>query len=401
MFKRIVAIAAIFVLTSMAWMALGGVIEVRTRSTYRDLAGRVSELWGAPHVQEAPRAAYRVEAVFEEDAKEPKSKVIEVDVPLESSDIKVDLKLEQRRKGLLWYNTYNVAFDGIYMLKNTTGQPREFTVLFNFPTTEAIYDDFVFEINGQAPTTLSTAYSDVSAQVFIPDGGVAFLRVAYKSRGMDRWTYSFGQGVPQVKNFQLVMNTNFDAIDFPPKSISPGIVEKTPEGYRLTWKHENLISGFQVGMVMPEKLNPGPLASQISFFAPVSLLFFFFVIFVLSVIKGLRIHPMNYFFLAAAFFAFHLLFAYLVDHIDIHVAFIISSAVSIGLVVSYLRLVVGTRFALIEAGLSQFIYLVLFSYAHFFRGLTGLTVTIGAILTLFVMMQLTGRIDWEKKFQAR
>ncbi len=401
MFKRIVAIAAIFVLTSMAWMALGGVIEVRTRSTYRDLAGRVSELWGAPHVQEAPRAAYRVEAVFEEDAKEPKSKVIEVDVPLESSDIKVDLNLEQRRKGLLWYNTYNVAFDGIYMLKNTTGQPREFSVLFSFPTTEAIYDDFVFEINGQAPTTLSTAYSDISAQVFIPDGGVAFLRVAYKSRGMDRWTYSFGQGVPQVKNFQLVMNTNFDAIDFPPKSISPGIVEKTPEGYRLTWKHENLISGFQVGMVMPEKLNPGPLASQISFFAPVSLLFFFFVILVLSVIKELRIHPMNYFFLAAAFFAFHLLFAYLVDHIDIHVAFILSSAVSIGLVVSYLRLVVGTRFALIEAGLSQFIYLVLFSYAHFFRGLTGLTVTIGAILTLFVMMQLTGRIDWEKKFQTR
>ena len=30
---------------------------------------------------------------------------------------------------------------------------------------------------------------------------------------------------------------------------------------------------------------------------------------------------MNYFFLSAAFFAFHLLLAYLVDHVDVHAAF--------------------------------------------------------------------------------
>ena len=60
---------------------------------------------------------------------------------------------------------------------------------------------------------------------------------------------------------------------------------------------------------------------------------------------GIELHPMNYFFLAAAFFSFHLLLAYLVDHISIHVAFVVCSAVSIFLVVSYLRLVVGMRFA--------------------------------------------------------
>ena len=36
------------------------------------------------------------------------------------------------------------------------------------------------------------------------------------------------------------------------------------------------------------------------------------------------------------------------------------------------------------------LYLVLFSYAFFFRGYTGLTVTVGAIATLFVAMQMTG-----------
>jgi inner membrane protein involved in colicin E2 resistance len=133
----------------------------------------------------------------------------------------------------------------------------------------------------------------------------------------------------------------------------------------------------------------------------VSLLFFFFLVFILSTLRGIDLHPMNYFFLAAAFFSFHLLLAYLADHISIHWAFAVSSAVSMLLVVTYLRLVVNLRFALWDAGLAQLVYLVLFSYAFFFQGFTGLAVTIGAILSLFVVMQLTGRIDWEEKFGRR
>ena len=51
-----------------------------------------------------------------------------------------------------------------------------------------------------------------------------------------------------------------------------------------------------------------------------------------------------------------------------------------------------------DAGLSQLIYLVLFSYAFFFEGYTGLAITVGAISTLFVVMQMTGRIRWEERF---
>ena len=150
---------------------------------------------------------------------------------------------------------------------------------------------------------------------------------------------------------------------------------------------------------MPKKINPGPMAARISYFAPVSLGFFFFLIFLISLMRGVEIHPMNYFFLAAAFFAFHLLLAYLVDHISIHAAFVICSAVSIFLVTSYMRLVVCNRFAYIETGLSQFVYLIGFSYAFFFDGFTGLTVAIGSIVTLFVVMQMTAKINWSERFQ--
>jgi len=69
-------------------------------------------------------------------------------------------------------------------------------------------------------------------------------------------------------------------------------------------------------------------------------------------------------------------------------------------VVSYLRLVVGLRAALLEAGAAQLVYLVLFSWTFFLNGFTGLAITIGCILTLLAAMQMTGRIQWAELFAA-
>jgi hypothetical protein len=226
------------------------------------------------------------------------------------------------------------------------------------------------------------------------------LQVAYRSQGLDSWKYSFGQAVTTVENFHLRMTTNFRDIDFPDNTLAPASKHEVPGGWQLDWDYKNLLSGYSIAMTLPEKLQPGPLASEISFFAPVSLFFFLFLIFIVTTLRNIDLHPMNYFFLGAAFFAFHLLLAYLVDHLDIHASFVISSVVSVLLVVTYLRLVVGTQFAIREAALGQIIYLVLFSYAFFFKGLTGLAITIGAILTLFVVMQITGRIRWSERFAA-
>src|SRR5437660_5662078 len=197
------------------------------------------------------------------------------------------------------------------------------------------------------------------------------------------------------------MITNFKEIDIPDNTLLPSRKTETSNGWELDWNYKNLVSGYQIAITMPEKLQPGPLAGRISLFAPVLLFFFFFLMLIITTMRGIELHPMNYFFLAAAFFAFHLLLAYLVDHVSIHLAFAICSAVSIFLLVTYLRLVVGTRFATREAALAQFIYLVAFSYAFFLKGFTGLAVTIGSITTIFVVMQVTGKIRWKEKFAAQ
>jgi inner membrane protein involved in colicin E2 resistance len=121
---------------------------------------------------------------------------------------------------------------------------------------------------------------------------------------------------------------------------------------------------------------------------------------VITTLLKIDLHPINYFFLAASFFAFHLLFAYLVDRIALEAAFTICSLVTLFLTISYLRLVVGWKFAALESGLAQLVYLILFSYALFNEGWSGLTITVGAIITLFVAMQATGRIRWSERLAA-
>jgi inner membrane protein involved in colicin E2 resistance len=326
---------------------------------------------------------------------------IVTDLPLESSAIKVNLELEHRQKGLLWYSTYKVEFAGSYSFRNTSFKQQDVEFKLHFPTTQAIYDDLTFSVDGN-PVALTNFKDFASGTTKVGPGETAQLSIGYRSRGLNQWRYSFGSNdVAQVKDFSLVMNTNFKDIDFPDNTLSPTIKEESNNGWQLTWNYKNLVSGYQIAMVMPEKLQPGPLAGKISFFAPVSLFFFFFVMLIITTMRGIDLHPMNYFFLAAAFFSFHLLLAYLVDHVSIHAAFAISAVVSVFLVVSYLRLVVGLRFASREAALAQFIYLVMFSYAFFLKGFTGLAITIGSVLTLFVVMQVTGRIKWTDKFAVK
>jgi hypothetical protein len=61
---------------------------------------------------------------------------------------------------------------------------------------------------------------------------------------------------------------------------------------------------------------------------------------------------------------------------------------------------VGRRFAQLAA-VAQFAYMVLFSYSFFFEGLTGLAITIGAIITLALLMAATAKVNWADKFAAK
>jgi inner membrane protein involved in colicin E2 resistance len=407
MIRRIAAISFIFLCTTAAWLILGATIFSRTYSASDRLDQKIASSWGTKQAQTAPTAEYWTQKVVTEQVQEngqtyehQVTRPFPTALPLESSRVNVTINLNHRQKGLLWYSTYAVDFAGDYRFRNTSGQDQSVDIELRFPASQAVYDDLTVLVDGQ-PTPVRTDSNGATVTVPMSTGATKDVSFSYRSQGMDSWVYKFGDQVSQVRDFALTMKTNFKDVDFPPDTLSPTEEHETASGWTLTWKYANLLSGFQIGTTMPEKLQPGPLAGQISLFAPVSLFFFFFLMFIITTLRGIEMHPMNYFFLATAFFAFHLLMAYLVDHVSIHLAFVICSLVSVFLVVSYLRLVVGIRFAAVEAGIAQLIYLVLFSYAFFFKGFTGLAITTGSIVTLFVVMQMTGKIKWAEKFAPK
>jgi hypothetical protein len=387
--NRLIAIGGIIVCTAVGWFILGSSVLVRSGVSLNHCAPEVTGGWGPLMTQPHPVIYYN----------SPGSANGRHLIQPSQSDVSVALRYEPKKKGLLWYRTYLVDFHGDYSLQNPTQITQTIYVRFEFPAADASYSDFSFVINGIPSTGNNKTAEGITEAVTLTPGQSAKFTVAYKSRGTDRWGYSFGDST-RIRNFRLAMNTDFSEFDFPAGTGSPTERARTASGWSFIWSYPDVINAQAIAMGMPSVANPGPVASRMSFFAPVSLLFFFAVLVLMGMVWGISLHPMNYFFLAAGCFAFQLLFAYLVDLIPLPLAFAISAVVSLALVSGYLFAAVGRRFAQL-AVVAQFAYMVLFSYSFFFEGLTGLTITIGAIVTLALLMITTAKVNWADKFAAK
>jgi hypothetical protein len=410
--KRLLGIGVVWLGCAMAWMILGSTLVVRSGEATSSVTEEVHSLWGPPGTQHPPSASWQESrnqsetvTVTNADGTESTRTVerqvmVAVPAPLEASEIDVTLELEHRRRGLLWFATFGVDFDGAYTFSNPSDRPREVTIIFplraSYEVSSAMYDGFsVRRVDANAPEVSSRieGMSAVWTETFAP-GERRTYRITYLTRATDQWRYQLSGEAQRVRDFRLHVTTNFDDIDFPTDGISPSRQDAQSGLWSGEWAFESLITDRAIGIVPPQRLNPGPLAARITYFAPVGLLFFCFVVGIFAKAREVSLHPMHFFFIGCAFFAFHLSFAYLIDHLEIAPSFAISSVTSMFLVVSYARLFVGWKFAVREIGVPMILYLVLFSYTFMWEGFTGLSITVGAIMTLFVMMQVTGRLDW-------
>lgn len=383
---KMIAIALIFMVAVVAWMVLGGSVVLRTDSADSRLSGQVGGLWGERQVQSVPTFTGVTGGTA---------------LQLAGSDIAARFKLDDRRKGLLWYATYVVDFAATYKVFNPGSSAADADMTFAFPNPNGVYNGYAVKVDGHE---VPVAYEQGKAvsRFTVPAGKTVSVATGYRTNGMDEWRYQpspGGAGV--IRDFTLKMSTDFASVDYPTDAVSPTQQKRTDGGWDLTWRYDSVVSGRPIALTMPKPTDAGPLVSRVSFFAPVSLLFFFAALVLLTATQGVKLHPMHYLFLAAAFFAFHLLFAYLADKVDLLPSFLISSVVSVALVVGYLWLAIGGGRALVEIGISQFVFLVLFSYSFFFEGLTGLAVTIGSIITLAYFMVKTAHVDWESMFERR
>lgn len=241
MLRQILALAFIFVCTTIAWLILGATISSRTDGATQQLQSHVASTWGMPQQQTPPTATFAVkesktstsrvdgrEVVREEQAER------QVPLALQASRIHVNIHLDPRKKGLLWYSTYAVNFTGDYVFHNDTSESRDVTFRLKFPADKAIYDGLQMTINDQTIPSFTDADGTVGRTTVSAQSNVK-LHVAYRSQGLDSWRYQLGDGIAQARDFQLVMQTNFRNIDFADDTLSPTSKLLVPGGWQLTW----------------------------------------------------------------------------------------------------------------------------------------------------------------------
>jgi Inner membrane protein CreD len=276
MFQRIAAIIFIFLCTAVAWAILGATVFSRTYASNDHLKDEVSSSWGTAQSQTAPRAGFHVSVPSTRTTTDDSGRPVTISgnmdewVPLtlEKSRVNVDLHLDHRKKGLLWYSTYGVRFSGTYDFTNSTETPQTVTFILPLPAQQAMYDDLTLSVDGEQ---LSAMPGDKQfyAVAKVEPHKTAVFNASYHSQGLDRWEYDFGGGTEQVRDFQMHVASNLPTYDLPENTLSPTDETKTADGWQLDWKYKTLVSGFHIGIAMPEKLQPGPITGRISFFAPV------------------------------------------------------------------------------------------------------------------------------------
>lgn len=379
---HLIAIAVIFVCTTLAWWFLGGTINYRTSHIASQTGDSVSGRWGPSLLQTHPRARYT------------SSSGGKVTLQPAQSVVRVRLDYQPVKMGLLWHRTYGATFDGSYTFTNSTAITQTFYIDFDLPQATLNKIRFTLGADTQArPSVAAPEQGVITDSVQLAPGESVLFTVGYECRGMDYWRYAFADA-SRIRDFTLTMTTDFTDVNFP--ISSPMDRKPSGKGMELVWQYEDAISAPGIGMEMPRELNAGPVAAQISFYAPLSLLLFLGVMVITVISRGVSLHPVNYIFLAAGFFSFPLLFSYMLDVVPVHLSFVIAATTSLLLVCGYLRAAAG-EFVFRVAVVAQTAYMVLFSYSFFFKGLTGLTLTVGGVVTLGVLMALTAKINWSER----
>lgn len=387
--KKIIAIGVIYLAGWLGWWFLGTVTSFRSHDFSSRLNTKVADLWGTDLAQKAPAMCIQI----------PGTDQVRWVMPVKNR-IKVDIKPDYRKKGLIWYPTYHTAFDGTYTLQNPEDVMQKVRLHFDFPAPGATYDAFAMHLDGKRLVVPVDTRTGIDEIIELAPGAAAEFRIQYKTRGKGTWRYQMDENTGRVQDFELAVRTGFKNIDYTAEnSFSPMEIQPQKDGMLVIWKASDLITNADIGIVVPEKLNPGPLTTRITYFAPVCLFFFFILIATISIMYKINIHPMHYLFVAAGFFAFHLLLSYMAGRIWIHTAFIISALTSVTLVSAYLAKTFGREFPWKVAMAGQLFFLVLFSYSFFIEGITGLTVTIGSVITLAILMWVTAHVNWDDVFK--
>ena len=176
---RVFAIILIFIIFTIAWATLGTNIAIRS-SNFDDILGeKVASTWGIPIQQNAPAFKHVSNKIIN-----TKDQNIELLQPIQT-DISVDLALDHRKKGLIWYTTYTSYLKASYILENPTDKEMVIMTAFNYPDPDAPYNDLMIRVGDEERLKNINTKTGIQEKIIIPPHSKETFYVQYKTRGQD------------------------------------------------------------------------------------------------------------------------------------------------------------------------------------------------------------------------
>jgi len=372
----------VFLPLLIGWLVLADRLEKRTHKAMYKQLNSVKQIWGGNLAQPMPSMRYKL---FGSDVSTlSKGKI-------DSSDISVIVKVDYRKKGLVYYTGYNAEFVGKYIIQNPEKENIYLSFIFPYPTQqgEGVLQNVKLLVNGKEDIEDTEYQPNLALWTgLLGPSKTLEMRVQYDGRGLNQFEYGFEPG-KQINHFTLKVDVqgakNLDyAESTMPPTESP---QETTQGKILVWKLDKALTQLNIGVILPDKLNVEKQLFIMMYRAPAFFLLFLISLAIIFRLVGESLNFIPIAITSVAYFLFYPLFAYLVIYLGVIFAFIISFG-SIGLLIfNYIRILYGAKMALSIVTAYVF-YLGITSLAVLLPTYTGLILTIEGVVLMGVIMQV-------------
>lgn len=400
---KYILISFIWLLFSVASIAIGFRIDSRHSESYTRGLKSVSEIWGGEINQLPPTLTYPTKITEEyqnEKTGETKERIRTVNESLGFQSQVINLKIQKtiRQKGLLIFPGYELDFVGSFIIKNTKSFSETLYFHLNLPQFAGNISDIKVELNGK-PFERDTNLADgVDWSGNLASGEEQEIKIFYKARGTGGFNYSLANEKLEIKELVVNLDTDFTDYTIPDLAMVPTTANEAANQVKLNWNSKNLITGQNISLHFDIPGNYGKVASKLFFYSPLALLLFLTMLLLFTIAKQISLHPMHYLFFVASFCIFYLLGSYLISYMSILLGILASLLVSTGIMVYYAKLIQKGQFLVGLISVSSLIFQWFFSAAFFFPEHTGLLITVASIFAFIGLLKATADVDWENKF---
>lgn len=199
---------------------------------------------------------------------------------------------------------------------------------------------------------------------------------------------------PSFQGNWLPVERSVTGAGFTARWSIPFLGRNYPQAWKAEASQAKAIDGSRFGVELVNPVDHYRMADRSVKYAGLFILLTFATIWLIEVLAGVRVHPIQYLMLGGALCLFYLLELSLSEHLGFPLAYSLASVSIVGMVAAYGRVVLRRRgrAALIGAGVALlYAYLYVLLVNEDYALLIG---SIGLFLILAAIMFVTRRLDW-------